>query len=81
MMLRSLVRTILPVLAIFVLFLPPGHSVRAAKALPTVTLAINGHKIVAEVASTPDDRATGLMNRFSLQPDRGMLFVFAHPSR
>ncbi len=47
--------------------------------MPTVTLAINGHKIVAEVASTPDDRATGLMNRFSLQPDRGMLFVFEHP--
>ena len=40
------------------------------------TLTINGHKISAEVASTPEQRATGLMNRFSLRPDSGMLFVF-----
>ncbi len=45
-------------------------------ALPTADLTIGGHKIVAEIAATQDDRATGLMNRFSLQPDRGMLFVF-----
>jgi uncharacterized protein len=44
--------------------------------LPTRTLTINGHKITAEVASTPERRATGLMNRFSLRPDSGMLFVF-----
>lgn len=44
--------------------------------LPKVTLTIGKHKITAEVASTPEQRATGLMNRFSLQPDHGMLFVF-----
>lgn len=44
--------------------------------LPTATLTINGHKIVAEIASTQDQRSLGLMNRFSLQPDHGMLFVF-----
>jgi uncharacterized membrane protein (UPF0127 family) len=48
----------------------------ALAALPTTTLTIGGHKIVAEVATKPDERATGLMNRFSLQPDHGMLFVF-----
>ena len=48
----------------------------AAAALPTTTLSINGHKLTAEVAATPDQRATGLMNRFSLRPDSGMLFVF-----
>jgi hypothetical protein len=46
------------------------------KSLPTVPLTINGHKLVAEVAATPEMRATGLMNRFSLQPDHGMVFVF-----
>ena len=51
----------------------------AAPNLPTSALSINGHKIVAEVASTPDTRATGLMNRFSLKPDTGMLFVFERP--
>jgi len=47
--------------------------------LPTVELAINGHHLVAEIASTNDARTTGLMNRFSLQPDHGMLFVFREP--
>jgi uncharacterized membrane protein (UPF0127 family) len=47
--------------------------------LPTVTLTIGEAKLVAEVASTPQQRATGLMHRFSLQPDHGMLFVFESP--
>ena len=47
--------------------------------LPSVTLSINGHKLTAEVASTPEQRATGLMNRFSLKPDSGMLFIFERP--
>ena len=54
--------------------------VRAA-ALPTIELAINGHRLVAEIAAKGDTRATGLMNRFSLQPDHGMLFVFSEPQR
>ena len=40
-----------------------------------------GTSSIAEVASTPETRATGLMNRFSLQPDHGMLFVFERRSR
>jgi uncharacterized membrane protein (UPF0127 family) len=47
--------------------------------LPVTTLTINGHRIVAEVVTTPELRAKGLMNRFSLQPDHGMLFVFEQP--
>jgi uncharacterized protein len=47
--------------------------------LPTVELAINGHRLVAEIAATVPTRTTGLMNRFSLQPDHGMLFVFNEP--
>ncbi len=34
------------------------------------------HKLTAEVAISPDQRSLGLMNRFSLKPDHGMLFVF-----
>lgn len=44
--------------------------------LPTRSLTINGQKLVAEVAATAEQRTTGLMHRFSLQPDHGMLFVF-----
>jgi uncharacterized membrane protein (UPF0127 family) len=44
--------------------------------LATTTLTIGTHKLTAEVATTPAQRQTGLMNRFSLKPDHGMLFVF-----
>ena len=47
--------------------------------LSTVELRIKSHRVVAEVAATVQTRATGLMNRFSLQPDHGMLFVFDKP--
>lgn len=48
-------------------------------ALPTRSISIGKEKLVVEVVDTPDQRATGLMNRFSLQPDHGMLFVFDKP--
>jgi hypothetical protein len=48
----------------------------SAAELPTVPLTIGTHRLIAEVASTPDQRGVGLMNRFSLKPDHGMLFVF-----
>lgn len=51
----------------------------ATAQLPSRTLAIGKEKLVVEVVDTPDQRATGLMNRFSLQPDHGMLFVFDRP--
>jgi uncharacterized protein len=51
----------------------------AVKVLPSVALTIKGHRIVAEVAARPQDRAQGLMYRFSLQPDHGMIFVFSEP--
>jgi uncharacterized membrane protein (UPF0127 family) len=34
---------------------------------------------VVEVARTADEQATGLMNRASLDPDRGMIFPFDPP--
>jgi uncharacterized protein len=44
--------------------------------LPAISLSIGKHKLVAEVAATPAERSTGLMHRFSLKPDHGMIFVF-----
>ena len=59
-----------------------GHasSVAAAAELPTIPLRIKGHKLTAEVADTTSTRMTGLMHRFSLKPDHGMLFVFRQPA-
>jgi hypothetical protein len=51
----------------------------ASSDLPTRILTINGHSVTAEVAATAEHRATGLMHRFSLRPDQGMLFVFEKP--
>jgi uncharacterized membrane protein (UPF0127 family) len=50
-----------------------------AAELPTVDLNIGKHRLVAEVATTTETRTTGLMHRFSLKPDHGMLFVFPAP--
>jgi len=50
-----------------------------AAELPTIPLTINKHAITVEVASTQPERETGLMNRFSLRADQGMLFVFDGP--
>lgn len=65
-----------PRLVIALLVLPACGALRAA---PTVELSAGMHRIVAEVASHPGDRATGLMNRASLPAHHGMLFVFAEP--
>jgi uncharacterized membrane protein (UPF0127 family) len=51
----------------------------AQQSLPTTELMINGHRVTAEVATTVATRAVGLMRRFSLRPDHGMLFVFDTP--
>lgn len=59
--------------------LGPAVGASLAAELPKVELKIGDHKLVAEVAATPDTRSTGLMNRFSLRPDYGMLFVFDVP--
>ena len=50
-----------------------------AEDLPTVQLSIKGHRLVAETATTTATRTVGLMHRFSLKPDHGMLFVFDAP--
>jgi uncharacterized membrane protein (UPF0127 family) len=74
-MIRHLARAV----ALLSFFLASAITPAAAADLPTTTLTIGNHRITAEVASTPEQRATGLMNRFSLRPDHGMLFVFERP--
>jgi uncharacterized protein len=48
--------------------------------LPVVQLQAGMHSIRAQVATTPDQRATGLMFRREMPPHEGMLFVFAQPA-
>ena len=58
-------------------FLPASSLAQVNKDLPVVELTIKASKLKAEVAADNNTRATGLMNRFSLKPDSGMIFVFA----
>lgn len=66
--------------AAFILALA-GFGTAGAADLPTANLSISGHKLTAEIAATNETRMTGLMHRFSLKPDHGMLFVFREPRR
>jgi hypothetical protein len=51
--------------------------VMAARAeMPEIRLAVDGHKLTAEVAYSDADRTRGLMHRRMLPENRGMLFVF-----
>ncbi len=49
--------------------------------LPRVTLKAGMHLIQAQVASTPQQRATGLMHRQEMPAHEGMLFVFEQPAK
>lgn len=54
---------------------------QAQPRLPVVGLAIGKHKVQAEVAAEPHTRERGLMFRFDLRDEEGMLFVFPEPQR
>lgn len=56
---------------------PATSSAQVNKDLPVVELTIKSAKLKAEVAADNNTRSTGLMNRFSLKTDYGMIFVFA----
>lgn len=49
------------------------------QSLATTRIQVGTHAVTAEVASTPEQRTLGLMYRFGLPADRGMLFVFPAP--
>ena len=55
-------------------------SQEAQRNLPQVTLKAGMHLIHAQVASTFDQRATGLMFRAEMPANEGMLFVFEEPA-
>ena len=63
--------------AVLIATAPLTASAQVNKGLPMVELSIKGSKLKAEVVADDMTRSVGLMNRFSLAPDHGMLFVFA----
>ena len=59
---------------------PPNSEGQPQTNLPRVTLRAGLHLIHAQVAATPEQRATGLMWRRELPANEGMLFVFERPA-
>lgn len=55
-------------------------AVLAQQAMPSIELTAGFHRIEAEVAATDQNRQTGLMQRKSMAPQHGMLFVFPQPN-
>ncbi len=55
-----------------------AHAVPAAAdgPMPMTELTVGMYRIEAEVASTPDNRTRGLMQRKAMPQNHGMLFVF-----
>lgn len=49
-------------------------------AMPRIELMAGFHRIEAEVAASDQNRQTGLMQRRSMAPQQGMLFVFPQPN-
>jgi uncharacterized membrane protein (UPF0127 family) len=75
-MIRSCVR---PLLALALAALVPLAALAQdgkPQSLPVTKIRVGTHAVDAEVAQDPQQRALGLMYRFSLPADRGMLFVF-----
>lgn len=48
---------------------------------PRPSLAINGSKILVDIADTPEKRTLGLSGRLSLAQDEGMFFILDSPGR
>lgn len=62
-----------------VIFIERGSSKpekRNEQKLKTVSAHVGSKKIEIEVADTDETRTIGLMNRLSMPPDHGMLFIF-----
>ena len=58
---------------------PPNLARSCPFELPTVRVAVKGHELTIELATTPETRSCGLSLRDSLPANRGMLFVYAEP--
>jgi uncharacterized protein len=76
-MLHKLFFTLVLTLSVSASMLPRTATAQVNKGLLLVELSIKNVKLKAEIANEPNTRTIGLMNRFSLKTDHGMLFVFA----
>ncbi|MEJ2477415.1 MAG: DUF192 domain-containing protein [Desulfobacterales bacterium] len=58
---------------------PADSALACPLELPTIRVAVKGHELTIELATTPEARSCGLSLRDNLPANRGMLFVYAEP--
>jgi uncharacterized membrane protein (UPF0127 family) len=58
-----------------------AHAGDEPQELPVTGLNAGIHRILAQVATTPRQRSTGLMFRQAMAPNEGMLFIFDRPQQ
>jgi uncharacterized membrane protein (UPF0127 family) len=58
-----------------------AHAQKPQTSLPRTALSAGMYRIDAQVASTSEQHATGLMFRTEMPPQEGMLFVFQQPTQ
>jgi hypothetical protein len=63
-------------LAVCILFATGGCDSSSPAGLPTVKMQIGSRSFVIEVARTSAQQEKGLMQRDSMPPDHGMIFIF-----
>ena len=76
-----IIRTSKVLIALLLSFIVIFSSVKSPACpfeLPSGTISVKGHTLVAELATTPAARACGLSKRFKLPENQGMLFI--HPT-
>ncbi|NDB96017.1 MAG: DUF192 domain-containing protein [Verrucomicrobia bacterium] len=63
------------------IFLILGLALADLQAADESKLRIGDHSLTVELAVSPNEQMTGLMNRESLESNHGMLFVFPEPKQ
>ena len=63
------------------IFLILGLALAGLQAADESKLRIGDHSLTVELAVSPNEQMTGLMNRESLESNHGMLFVFPEPKQ
>lgn len=78
-MFRSVLRRTLCILGLAAVQLAFAQTTPQTQ-LPRTTLSAGMHLMQVQLATTPDQRATGLMFRRDMPTNEGMLFVFEQPA-
>jgi uncharacterized membrane protein (UPF0127 family) len=71
-----LIRYGIAILAAIICHCFPLSATACPLKLPMKTILIKGHKLTIELAFTPKSRSCGLSNRYALDENHGMLFIF-----